>query len=256
MQLHYQARGHGDPVIVLHGLFGSLENWHSFNLRLSEHYRVYGLDQRNHGRSPHHPEMSYPLMADDVARLMMAQKITGARVVGHSMGGKTAMQLALDHPQAVRQLVVVDISPKAYPPYHAEILEGLQSLDLRTFQNRKQMEDALALRIPDLRVRQFLLKNVVRQEGKGFDWRMGLGEIASNYELLGAAIESPKVYDGPALFIRGENSDYLLPEDLLPIQKLFPKGHLQSVANAGHWVHVEAPEKLLQLVTSFFAGPS
>ncbi|HWQ92950.1 MAG TPA: alpha/beta fold hydrolase [Clostridia bacterium] len=256
MQLHFQVRGSGDPVIVLHGLFGSLDNWQSFNARLAGDYQVYGVDQPNHGRSPHISEMSYPSMAGHVARWMQTQNIRNARVIGHSMGGKTAMQLALDHPHLVRQLVIVDISPGAIPPRHTSILEGLQALHLPSFKTRKQIEDALAPWVPDLAVRQFLLKNVTQDEHLGFTWRIGLAQIAANYHRIGAAIQSSNQWVGPALFVRGAGSDYLSPGDLPLIREYFPKAQIEVIPDAGHWVHVEAPERFFQLIHAFLAGDS
>ncbi|MGH7970241.1 MAG: alpha/beta fold hydrolase, partial [Limisphaerales bacterium] len=177
MQLHYRTYGDGPPLIILHGLFGSLDNWHSISSKLAERFRVLAVDQRNHGRSPHSDQMSYEVMAADVSGLLEHEKIPCAHIMGHSMGGKTAMQMALLFPQQVESLIVVDIAPKIYPPIHHKIIEALGGLDLARFQSRKEMEEALAAAIPELSLRQFLLKNARRKADGSFEWQIGLDEI-------------------------------------------------------------------------------
>lgn len=254
MRLHFQSLGAGKPVIVLHGLFGSLENLHSFNQRMGERYCVYAVDQRNHGRSPHSPEMDYGLMAEDLLELVQAERLSPVRLVGHSMGGKTAMEFALRFPQRVAALVVADIAPKAYPPHHQQILEGLLALDLSRHPTRRQLETALEPWVPELGVRQFLLKSLTRHSsGHHFAWRMGLREIAANYERLREAIPGGRTYRGPALFIRGERSAYLSEADLGPARHLFPDAKMAVVPGAGHWLHAEAPEVFYRLVAAFLA---
>lgn len=252
MQLAYQDYGHrGEPLIILHGLFGSRENWHSISVRLSEHFRVFALDQRNHGESSRHSTMDYRNMAEDVHEFMVARHLEPAHVLGHSMGGKTAMQLALLHPEAVQSLTSVDMAPRAYSPRHRKALEGLLALDLASFQTRKQMEDALEPWVPELAVRRFLLKNVQRDPGGSFQWGIGLQEILQNYSRLSEALESDRPYSGPALFVRGAQSDYLVEDDLECIRRLFPKAQLATVPEAGHLLHVENPKIFLALLLEF-----
>lgn len=184
MQLHYEEIGHGPPLMILHGLFGSLENWHTISRRLAEHLRVIAVDQRNHGRSPHSPEMNYPLMARDLLELMSRLHLGSTSVLGHSMGGKTAMQFALLHPAQVDKLVVVDISPRSYPPRHDYIFEALLGLKLSAFHTRQEMEAALAPAIPDIATRRFLLKNLGRGPTGEFYWKMNLHELCTNYNRL------------------------------------------------------------------------
>ncbi|HRT06976.1 MAG TPA: alpha/beta fold hydrolase [Candidatus Paceibacterota bacterium] len=254
MRLHFQTLGAGEPLIVLHGLFGSLDNLHSFNQRMAERYRVYAVDQRNHGRSPHSPEMDYGLMAEDLFELVQAERLSAVRLVGHSMGGKTAMEFALRFPQRVAALVVADIAPKAYPPHHQQILEGLLALDLSRHQTRREVEMALEPWVPEPGVRQFLLKSVTRHSsGHAFAWRMGLQEIAANYERLREAVAGGRTYPGPTLFIRGERSAYLSESDLEPARQLFPAARMEVVPGAGHWLHAEAPEVFYRLVAAFLA---
>ena len=253
MDLHFEAYGHGrgEPLIILHGLFGSADNWHAVCSKLAPSLKVFSLDQRNHGRSPHSPDMDYALMAQDVLHFIQSQGISEAFVMGHSMGGKTAMQLALLHPSVVRKLIVVDMSPRSYSPGHREILARLLALDLSHFQTRQQMEAALAPAVSDLSTRRFLLKNAVREDSGGFRWRIGLEEILQNLPQLTAALSSDRPFEKLALFIRGEKSDYLLEDDWPLIQRLFPQASLQTIPGAGHLLHVEETELFLKTVQEF-----
>jgi pimeloyl-ACP methyl ester carboxylesterase len=252
MELHFQSLGRGEPLIVLHGLFGSLDNWQHVARRLAARFEVLSLDQRNHGPSPHAAEMGYERMADDVRQFLDRRDIRTAHLLGHSMGGKTAMQFALLHPDRARTLAVVDIAPRAYAARHAGILEGLLALEPRRFATRRQMEEALAPSIPDLAVRQFLLKSVTRDANGVFDWRMGLREIQANYDRLSEGVRASEPFTGPALFVRGERSDYLREADLAAIQELFPRAVMRAVAGAGHWVQAENVEGLLQVLQEFW----
>lgn len=251
MQLHFEAGGDGEPLIILHGLFGSLDNWRPMSKRLADHFKVFALDQRNHGQSPHSFEMDYARMAADVQEFITAQGLKDALVLGHSMGAKTAMQLALRHPDSVRELVVVDMAPRRDPGRHTRLIAGMRSLDLSRFQNRKEIEAALEPAVGDLPTRQFLLKNLARQDNGGFCWKIGLEEIYQNYQNLTEAIESTEPYTKAALFIRGEKSDYLRKEDQPDILRLFPKAEFRTVPGAGHLPHVETPETFYDCVTAF-----
>jgi esterase len=253
VDLHFETYGRGEPLIILHGLLGSLENWRSISARLAAHFKVIAVDQRNHGRSSHNSAMDYLLMAEDVRDLMDAHKFSDAFVLGHSMGGKTAMQLALLHPAAVRRLVVVDIAPRVYAPRHEKIINSMLSLDLRQFQSRKEMEAALAPAIPEVATRQFLLKNVAHDSSGGFRWKIGLAEIKQNYPRLTEAVTGEKPFRNPTLFLRGEKSDVLLESDFASIQHLFPRARLQTIAGAGHLVHAENPDGFMQAVLEFLS---
>ena len=255
MHLHFQSYGAGAPLIILHGLFGSLDNWHSISRRLGEHFQVLAVDQRNHGQSPHSAEMNYRVMAEDVSELMRAQHVEHAHVLGHSMGGKTAMQLALHSPEKVDKLVVVDIAPRAYSPRHGQIFEGALSIDLAAYHNRGDVENALAQFIPEKAVRQFLLKSLAREAGGGFRWKLNLRDIFKNYGRLSEGLSGERPFDKPVLFIRGEASNYLREEDWELIQRLFPRAEMQTIARAGHWVHADAPEFFLQVVLDFLRSP-
>lgn len=195
--------------------------------------------------------MNYPVMANDLLELLDAAGMPRVHVIGHSMGGKAAMQLALTNPGQVRSLVVVDIAPKQYERKHDVILNALLRADLSGATNRREVETALEPAIPELAVRRFLLKNAVASAGGGFHWRMGIKQIADNYGNLGEAIHAPGPYTGPTLFLRGANSNYLTPDDEHGIRTLFPAASFATIPRAGHWVHVDNPSAFQQVVVPF-----
>jgi pimeloyl-ACP methyl ester carboxylesterase len=251
MQLHFKESGQGRAVILLHGLFGSSDNWHHIALRLAENFHVFAVDQRNHGQSPHSDEMNYPLMAVDVNEFMAAQRMEAALVIGHSMGGKTAMQFALDFPQRVEKLVVSDMAPRAYAAAHDSIFAALLALDLKSLSTRQEIEAALEPEIPSLILRRFLLKNLGRNPDGAFFWKINLRGIAKNYPRLGEPVAATEPFTKPTLFIRGGKSNYLKPEDEPLIHELFPQSQIQTVAAASHWVHADQPEEFLRRVLDF-----
>jgi len=238
-------------VILLHGMLGSSDNWHPIVLTLAEKFHVFAVDQRNHGRSPHDDEMNYPRMAADLDKFMILRGLASAVVIGHSMGGKTAMQFALEFPGRVEKLVVADMSPRAYAPAHDRIFAALLGLDLSTLRSRQQAEAALAPDIPDLALRRFLLKNLGRDAGGRFLWKINLRSVVKNYRHLRAPIERPDPFTKPAMFIRGGKSDYLNPQDEPLIRELFPQAKIQTIPSARHWVHADQPEEFMRLVLSF-----
>ena len=251
MTLHFKQLGHGEPLVLLHGLFGSGDNWFGVAPKLAEKFHVFAPDLRNHGHSPHHAEMDYPLMAADVEKFFVAQKIEHACVIGHSMGGKVAMQFALDFPARVKKLVIVDMAPRAYARTHDMIFAALLALDLETFQARAEIEDTLAAKIPSLNLRRFLLKNLGRDEHGKFIWKMNLRGVAENYVHLGKVLSGGKMFSNPVLFIRGGKSDYIGAKDEAEILRLFPSAEIQTIASANHWVHADAPEEFVRLVLKF-----
>jgi len=251
MQLHFKQLGHGEPLVLLHGLFGQSDNWFGVAPKLAEKFHVLIPDLRNHGHSPHHAEMDYPLMAADVEKFFAAQKIESAHVIGHSMGGKVAMQFALNFPARVKKLVVVDMAPRAYQRRHDHIFEALLALDLASFQTRAEIEAALEPKIPSLNLRRFLLKNLGRNDHGKFVWKMNLRGVAENYSRLGEVLSLQNQFNKPALFIRGGESDYVNPADEVEIQRLFPLAQIQTIASANHWVHADAPEDFVRLVLDF-----
>jgi pimeloyl-ACP methyl ester carboxylesterase len=255
MQLHFKESGQGRAVILLHGLFGSADNWHPVALRLAESFQVFALDQRNHGQSPHSDAMDYPLMAADVDEFMTARGLETAMVIGHSMGGKTAMQFALQFPERVEKLIVADMAPRAYAPSHEKIFAAQLALDLKSFSTRQQIEEVLALEIPDLTLRRFLLKNLGRNDAGEFFWKINLRGLAENYPRLREPVSAADPFVKPALFIRGGKSNYIKPEDERLIGELFPQAKIATIAEASHWVHASAPEAFLRLVLDFLRAP-
>lgn len=251
MEPHYHSYGAGFPLLILHGLFGSLDNWQPISRRLSEQFQVFSLDLRNHGRSPHDEEINYPLMAEDLREFMEQQRLSQAHILGHSMGGKVAMEFALRHPALAAKLVVVDMSPKAYPPVHLPLFEAMLALDLNSFRERGEIDAALAEKIPDAAVRRFLLKNVGRDESGQFYWKLNLAAIYRNYPQLKKEIESNRIFDGPVLFVKGGKSDHILAGDIAGIRKFFPRAQIQELAEAGHWVHADDPTGLVRMLTQF-----
>lgn len=253
MQLHFTTQGSGEPLLLLHGLLGSHQNLLPASRRLAERFQVFAIDQRNHGHSPHHEEMHYEAMALDVVKFMDNHQLDSAHVLGHSMGGKTAMQLALHHPALVRKLVVVDMAPRAYGSRFAGLLQTLQALRPERFQTRKDIDLALAPDVPDASLRQFLLMNL-RHGDHGFRWRVNLDGIAANYDHLREAVDSAIPFTGDTLFLLGGKSDYVTDADHAEIHRLFPSAQFRSIPGAGHWVHAEKPVEFTEAVMGFLKG--
>lgn len=250
LPLHYTRHGEtGEWVVLLHGLFGSGDNLGALARELGSGFRVVSADLRNHGRSPHAPTMTLTEMADDVAALLDALGIDAAHVVGHSLGGKVAMQLALSHPRRVRRLVCVDIAPVRYQPHHAGIFAGLQAVDLSGLQQRGEADAVLARHVDELPVRQFLLKSLYRDDA-GFHWRFDLPVLVARYDdVLAAPHGEP--FDGPTLFVKGGSSDYVLPEHEAAVRALFPRFTVKVIEGTGHWVHGEKPVVFNRIVGDF-----
>jgi len=252
MQLNYKSFGKGDPIVILHGLFGTLDNWQTIARQLAAQYTVYIVDQRNHGRSPHLAEMNYLLMAQDLKEFMESQWMYKAHIVGHSMGGKTAMQFAHEYPDMVDSLVVIDIAPKTYADGHTPIFDALMNLNVDALETRKQADDFLRQSIRDYSVRQFLLKNLTRSKSGGFQWKMNLPVIHKYYPDILQATRGDQPFEGRTLFVKGSHSPYIQTEDEAMIFTQFPNAKIEVVRNAGHWVHAEAPAALLALLLHCF----
>lgn len=257
MDLFYKTYGEeGPPLLILHGLLGAHGNWHTLcRTAFQDVAQVFALDQRNHGRSPHADRIDYPSLAGDVLEFLDRHELETATVLGHSMGGKTAMQAALTRPERVERLIVVDMAPRAYEPRHTDLLEALKRIDPSTFDDREEIDATLAEDVPSRPIRQFLLKNL-SYDGETYTWRMNLEAIQAHYDDLNAAIESETAYEKPALFIRGAASDYVTDDDVDDIRTLFPAARVETIDGAGHWVHADRPEALATLVTSFLTARS
>lgn len=252
MQLNYKVFGEGDPVLILHGMFGTLDNWQTIAKQLAEHFMVFIIDLRNHGRSPHSEDFDYTIMANDIQEFMESNWIYEAYVVGHSMGGKVAMQLASENSDLVKKLVVVDIAPKAYVGNHQSIFEALFSLDLDQLKSRKEADQLLQKKIDSYGVRQFILKNLsINKKTQTYEWKMNLPVIHAAYqEILGKGDWSTP-FDNPTLFVKGAESKYILLEEFEAYKAYFPNARLETIEKAGHWVHAEQPKAFLEVLTNF-----
>ena len=264
MDLNFKEFGAGEPLVILHGLFGTLDNWQTIAKWLSADFTVFILDLPNHGRSPHTSgEFDYSEMSDAVAEFLQRHWVYETRLVGHSMGGKLAMQMALDFPDLVKKLAVIDIAPKKYGRGHEDIFAALFALDLATLKDRKQAEAFLMEKLKgDAGTVQFLLKNLTRKavydeekasntEGVQYEWKMNLPVLFANYPRIMGAVGGEKPFPNPTLFVRGSKSDYIQDADLQLITQLFPKARLETVDGAGHWVHADKPKELFEILKNF-----
>jgi len=250
LNLHFKSYGSGRPLIILHGLFGSQVNWASIGKRLGKQVRVYAVDLRNHGDSPHSSEFNYQVMAEDLSLFICTHNLSEATILGHSLGGKVAMAFASTHPDRVEKLIVVDIAPRSYSGDHKGMFEALLALDLGKISRLGDAVDALAPDIPDISARYFLTKNLVRDPDGRFRWKVNLKGIYQNYDQLGGVVmERP--FEKPTIFFRGENSDFITEEDSKLIRQWYPKAEIETIEGAGHWIHIDAPEKLTQKVLDF-----
>ncbi|GAA4315555.1 alpha/beta fold hydrolase [Compostibacter hankyongensis] len=254
MQLFFRRHGSGQPLIVLHGLFGSADNWNTLGKKWAEHFTVYLLDQRNHGHSPHSDTWNYKAMTEDLLELMDRERLPRAHVLGHSMGGKTAMFFATAHPDRTDKLIVADMAPRYYPVHHQAILEALTTLDLSAIHTRKEAEEWVFPKVGGAGTGLFLLKNLYRQDD-GFAWRFNLPVIHDNIDAAGEALPAGARFEGEALFIRGGKSNYITAEDEQQIRKMFPAAKIVTL-DTGHWVHAEQPAEFGRLVLEFLASPS
>lgn len=259
MILHYRHYSSAlgataEPLLILHGMYGNQGNWAWHAKALASDFDVYALDVRNHGQSAHAESMTLPEMAQDVADTMDVLGLRSAHLLGHSMGGKIAMLLALQQPARVRSLIVVDIAPVAYPRGDIQVLEALCALDLASLQSRAAADAALSAQVVSKGVRDFLLANLQKAEGGGFSWRFNLPVLKQFFPEIISWPHTGRTYSGPVLFIKGANSDYILPEHQASTLSQFPAAKIKIVAGAGHWVHSEKPETFQKLVGNFLPG--
>ena len=251
MRLNYKFQGTGRPIVIVHGLFGMLDNWQSIARDLSDSFAVYTLDARNHGRSGHALAMDYNMMAEDIAEFFEEHKISEPCLLGHSMGGKIAMQLALLQPGLLGSLVAIDVAPKAYAPGHLEIMDTLRTANIEGTERRRDVEAQLMQSLGSLAVVRFLMKNLARRPEGGFEWKMNLPVIRKYYEDIIGGLVLDGAFPGPSLFVRGDRSEYILDSDWPGILQNFPSAELVTIKDAGHWVHADQPKALLSNLRRF-----
>ncbi len=250
MILHAVEQGAGPPLVLLHGLFGAARNFGTVQKALANRFRTIALDLRNHGASPHAPDMTYPAMAADVFETLETARALPAVLVGHSMGGKAAMRAALDHAEVVSRLIVADIAPVAYAPHFRDYARAMQAIALSPGLNRAQADEALTAAVPEPAIRAFLLQNL--RLGAEPAWRIGLAEIAAALPVIeGWDPPAGAIYPGPALFLAGARSNYIRPEHRAPIRALFPSARFVTLRNAGHWLHADDPGGFVAVIEAF-----
>lgn len=251
MTLHYRKYGEGEPLIILHGLFGSSDNWHTLARRWAEHFKVYVLDQRNHGSSPHESVMNYQEMAMDLYQFITQERLGPVHIIGHSMGGKVGMLFASTHPDLVRGLAVLDIGIERVSGKHEAILHVLNSVDPTEFTDRSEIAVKLEAFIQTPPIRHFLLKNILRRLDGTLSWKFNHHALLEHYEDLTMALDLDQPYIGEIMFIRGGRSDYM-DDGLTPeILEIFPLARLETIDGAGHWLHADKPDALYALIMDF-----
>ena len=254
MNLFFKKIGEGKPLFILHGLFGLSDNWSTLSKGYAEKgFSVFTIDLRNHGRSGHSDVFTYEAMANDLDELMQSQSVSSINLIGHSMGGKVGMQFALMFPEKLNKLIVVDISPKYYPPHHESVLAALHSIQLTEQLTRKEAENTLRMSLNDEGTIQFLLKNLYWETDTKLNWRFGLKEIENNIEQIGAALTGTQKIDVETLFLRGERSGYINDEDIQLIKARFSKVEIITIPDSGHWVHAENPKVFFEETVKFLA---
>ena len=251
MKLYYREYGKGPPVVLLHGLLGSSENWHTVARSLAGSYRAIVPDLRNHGKSPHSSDFNYPLLAADLRELIGALRLTKPVLVGHSMGGKTAMELALEAPDIPKAVVVEDMIPGQTQGPAGKYIRMLLELDLAGATRRKELEEQLLDKTGDKRLTLFLLKNLVRNQDKTFSWRSNMEAIAANYDAIWKSLTPRRSWDGPILFLRGGESEVVADESYEEIFSFFPGAKIVTIERAGHWAHGEEADEFLRQLRGF-----
>jgi len=249
--LHSKVIGQGEPLLILHGYFGNGDNWKTIADKVSDKFQVHLIDQRNHGRSFHSDDFDYELMIDDLCNYIEHHQLEKVNLLGHSMGGKTVMLYAVEFPENIKKLIVADISPRMYPPHHHEILEALNSIDFSVQNSRKLVDEKLSELIPEVGIRQFLMKNIYWKEKGVLDFRFNLQSLTDNNDEVGVGLPSFTVFEGETLFLKGENSGYISSDEEPLIKAHFPNSSIITIKNAGHWLHAENPFDFLKAVEGF-----
>lgn len=254
MKLNFIKLGEGKPLIILHGLFGMLDNWITLGKRFSENFEVYLVDQRNHGKSPHDFNHNYTYLCEDLDEFIKSNNISSPWIIGHSMGGKTAMNYALNFNAEIEGLIIVDISPRRYNIHHLDIFDALKKIDISKINSRTEASTILANEGVSFHISQFLLKNLERIDKDSFRWKFNLDALINNMENIGANITNDKgSFIKPSLFLKGENSNYIKEEDFALISSLFPNSQITTIPNSGHWLHAEQPDLFFQHVFDYIA---
>jgi len=252
MILHSKIFGEGIPFVILHGFLGMGDNWKTLGKRFSQlGYQIHLIDQRNHGRSFHSDAFDYELLAEDLKTYCVHHNIKKCILLGHSMGGKTAMLFTALYPDLVNKLIVADIAPRFYPIHHDAILEGLSALDFTTLKNRTQADEQLSNYISEFGVRQFLLKNLYWVSQGQLGLRLNLNALKNNISEVGEVLPSHLKVEIPTLFLRGDKSEYIGLEDEKQISVQFPNSEVATISNAGHWLHAENPKEFFSAVAHF-----
>lgn len=253
MKLFFRNYGQGPPLIILHGLFGISDNWVAVARKLALYYNVYIPDLRNHGQSPQSPVHSYSSMSQDLHEFVEYHQINKAVIIGHSMGGKVAMQFAHDYSRVPEKIIIVDISPKAYDSGKLlpDVLKTMRSIDFSQVNSRKEVEEIVARSVGDDRIRLLILKNLYRDAQNQLGWRPNLVSISDNIGNIASEIHCTKIFRKPVLFIRGASSNYILDADLANIKSQFPLSEIKTIDGAGHWVHADQLERFRKVVMEF-----
>ncbi|WP_431137081.1 alpha/beta fold hydrolase [Psychroserpens mesophilus] len=255
MKLHSQILGKGQPLVILHGFLGMSDNWKSLGIKFSEAgYQVHLIDQRNHGRSFHDDEFNYEVLAEDLKDYCNEHGLNHIMLLGHSMGGKTAMLFATLYPEFVSKLLVADISPRFYPIHHDAILSGLSALDFSEIKSRGQADKMLTQYVPEVGTRMFLLKNLYWIEKGQLALRMNLEVLKDNVHEVGEALPIHSKFQKPTLFLRGDKSEYVMTSDEKLIKQHFPLATIETISNAGHWLHAENPKDFYETVINFISS--
>jgi len=252
MELNYKKYGEGpDNLVILHGLFGSLDNWKSLGKKFGNYFTTYILDQRNHGKSPHFDEHNYSVMASDLKEFLQQKGIEQTHLLGHSMGGKTVMQFSIQEPQFIKKMIVADIAPKYYPPHHQEVILALKSVDFSIHKDRKKVQTKIEETIADQGIVQFLMKGLKWIDKEQLGWKFNLKVLSEKIENIGEELEGFAYFTNPTLFIRGENSDYITLDDIDAIEEIFPMAQYSTIENSGHWMHAENPQQFFDEALNF-----
>jgi len=249
--LYSNISGIGNPLLILHGYYGMGDNWKSIGNQISKDFEVHLIDQRNHGRSFHSEAFSYELMVEDLYNYIQHYQLKKVFLMGHSMGGKTAMLFAVTYPELIEKLIIVDISPRAYAPHHQEILAALNSVDFNIHNSRNLVDEQLEKLIPEFGVRQFLMKNIFWKEKEVLAFRFNLDSLTKNNQLIGKALPIDTKFEKKTLFLKGEKSGYITEDEALIINVHFPESKIVTIKNAGHWLHAENPTQFYKEVFEF-----